>query len=344
MSNVKPRIHLLGKHANRTPLSYSPYKHIATNYFTYSNSVFDADILILGFSIDIPSHAFQIEKAMARNPGLKVVVLSEEPLWITKWSEYTTNDASDILSDKTTGIPYLQISCLNSSIYDDLPVPYFITTDERYLARYQTMFWRNAALNPVELLNEWEARPYKFAYIGECREDNRESIVLPTSQEGLPLSRYRTDLAKSITSKKYVCGRGWEVAQLRRQQLPDWHSNKLAALNRKAVYVSAIENTYCKSYTTEKPFDALASLSIPIVWAPENACLHRFIPSSATLSVHSMTSTDAADTIDRRNATEDNACELIRACNRIASSILTPRYIHDARSSVVSRAAEILKA
>jgi hypothetical protein len=342
MSTIKPRIHLLGRHADRTPLSYSPYKHIASKYFTYSNSIFYADILILGFSVDIRSHAFLIEKAMAKNPGLKVVVLSEEPLWITKWSEHSTNDAAETLSDKSTGIPYMQLSCLNSKIFDDLPVPYFITTDEKYLARYQTMFWRNAGLSPIDLLDEWRNRPYKFAYIGECREDFNEAEISSPSQEGLPLSAYRTSLAKSIKSNKYILGKGWGEYQLRRQQLPDWHSNKLALLNAKAVYVSAIENTYSKSYITEKPFDALASKSIPIVWAPENSCLHRVISSPIAITVHSMTSAVASDAIDRSNVSEADSKEFIRACEQIASLTLTPQRITDTRRTIISRIAALL--
>jgi hypothetical protein len=342
MIKIKPRIHLLGKHSNRTPLSYAPYRHIAAQYFTYTNSVFDADFIVFGFSIDIQSHAFLLGKAIELNPSLKVVVLSEEPVWITLWSEYKSNRAEDILIDSKSGVSYRQISCLNSDIYSNLVVPYFITTDDSYLARYRTLFYRNSLVGSRDLLNSWKTRKYRFAYIGEARAGKLHDLHADDVR-GYPLSAYRTQLASLVRAEKLLLGVGWDNTHQRRQELPDWHISKLASLYQCSMYVSAIENTYCSSYVTEKPFDALASLSIPIVWTAGDSCLYKYINPTASFNVYGQSPHAAAEAIERLDPSEDNAHSIIDCSMRLCKEVMAPANIQTARRLVVSRIRRMLE-
>jgi hypothetical protein len=282
-----------------------------------------------------------LTKALERNRSTKIIVLSEEPLWITMWSEHKFNDSSTLLRDASSGIEYFQLSCLNTKLYKELPVPYFITTEAKYIARYSLLLSRNATLSPKEVVASWGKTKFKYAYIGERRQGPLRTIDL-SKPHGIPLSSYRTHLAEEVQSNKLVAGMGWKSDGTPRQALSDWHLNKLGSLHASTKYVSAIENTYVDSYITEKPFDALASLAIPVVWAPAFSELFQFIPEHAVLEVHSYSSSEAAKMIDSLTPSEDQANALIDASRDLLFNKLTPQRVNLTRRLVVNRLVDIL--
>ncbi len=340
-SSARPRIHLLGKHCHRTPFAYRLYRHLLSRYFEYRDSIFDADFIILGFSRDIAENCFQISKALERNQKAKLIVISEEPLWVTMWSEHKSNNATTILRDSSSGIEYFQLSCLNSDLFADLPVPYFITTEEKYLARYSTLLSRNTTLSTKDVVDIWTQCKYKYAYIGEKRQEAM-SVPDQSNPHGYPLSTYRTLLAEHVKSEKLVHGLGWKSERTPRQALPDWHLNKLSTLHASSPYISAIENTYVSSYVTEKPFDALASLAIPVVWAPDCSELYHFIPQQATLQLYPHNPSAAAELIDSSIPSEEHASILIDTSKRLLYNKLTPPQINQSRRQLVDRLVNFL--
>ena len=81
------KICLLGKHSSRTPFSYSAYReYFSERGVIIESDPLNADYIIFGFKIDIAANTEILKEARKKNKKLKIVVLSEEPLWDTLWS------------------------------------------------------------------------------------------------------------------------------------------------------------------------------------------------------------------------------------------------------------------
>lgn len=258
---------LCGKHSNRTPAAYKIYKEAlkseGINVFTL-NDIGEVvpDFIVTGFHIDIPEIRPFYEKYLAINKSLQVFVISEEPLWDLTWHSSPLKRKHTC---KVTGIDYEYINHFNSSLFNGLKIPYFITTETKYLARYITLLTDHCKLNPEELMKIWNSADYTLSCFVERREDAK---YLKVSECGRfkTYSNFRSSLVSPLleVDKVQVQGKGW-YDDAPRQMLPDWHADKLARCMKRSKFVMAIENVNAPSYMTEKYFDAVASLAIPLV-------------------------------------------------------------------------------
>lgn len=257
-------IALLGKHGNRTPFSYSVYRRIFTEKgMDFVSQLEKADFIVLGFKVDLYEHFNEITSALNVNPDIKVVVFSEEPLWDSLWSSGFQSVNGSITKSGEI-ITYYNINHFTSDVFDYLNLPYFITTENSYISRYCQLFRRNSNMSKSELIKNWAAAKHDFASIAEKRdEDKFHKDFLDI--DCIALNRFRTQLAGKHfgSSTALVEGKGW-VVDAARQELVDWHLDKLAKLDKNCKFVSAIENTKCRNYTTEKIFDAFAVLGVPL--------------------------------------------------------------------------------
>jgi hypothetical protein len=173
-----------------------------------------------------------------------------------------------------------------------------VTTADHYFARYQLLLDGMARLSPDELLARWRSAPITAAFVAEHRTGVRFRFSRPDLDvEGL--SDFRTRLAQSMTERDrtVLCGgKGWADVPLR-QSLPDWHLDKLAQFGGQVRLMSALENTHCSNYITEKVFDAFGVGGIPIYFASPTQGIERLVPPESILNVWGMTLDEATEAL-----------------------------------------------
>lgn len=297
------KIFLCGKHSNRTPFAYGAYKKLFVRYCTYVNNPLNADFIVFGFIIDIRENIELIERVLKGNRSAKFVVLSEEPFWDTMWSGgFTQKEKTVIVGELEVKLHILNHHTTN--IFNFNTIPYFVTTSDDYIIRYQNLFTQNTKLSCAEIKKSMENAKIKAAFYAEHRSGGKFAVEFPEASVK-SLCTYRTEIAESVKGKGVsIVGLGWEKEE-KRQSLPDWHLDKLAALNRQCKIISAIENTHQCNYVTEKIFDAFALLAIPIYYACPNHRLHQIINTNSYINLYGKNVAEAKTIIDRFHITED---------------------------------------
>jgi hypothetical protein len=288
------RINLFGPRSKRTPLSYNPYRAISGSYFNYVEDPCDSDFLIFGISSDIFENINLINELLYKNPKLKLVVLSEEPLWDTLWSGDFFSRHSLI---NNQNLSFFNLNHFNSDIFKFNSFPYFVTTCDHFFIRYSNLFKRNSLLSTDKIQSIWRSSSFTQAYFAERRSGPDFDIKFPTKPDVFGLCSFRTDLALNAVGINVLrVGHGWENSN-RRQSLPDWHLDKIARLDQESYIVSAIENTHQHDYITEKIFDSYAVLGVPLYVAGPEHMIHRIVPQDSFINLYGMTPYEAADKV-----------------------------------------------
>jgi len=286
------RVCLMGQHSNRTPLAYAPFQQCAGERIALTQQPEHADLVLSGFNRDLRDIGADLLAAQRSNPGLQVVIMSEEPLWDSIWS-------GDLMSQQrqmalTEGrLDYHVFNHSNCGIFDFETIPYFLLTRSAFQTRYGLLLARHVQLSPQALLQHWQSAPVPAAFYAEARDNPAYSKTWP-AQEVFGLSLYRSDVARGVnlpgTQRQ---GQGWRPGA-KRQALPDWHLDKLAALDMRCRVVSAYENTHQNTYISEKIFDAFVIAGIPTYYAGPKHRIHDLIPEAAMLNTYGLSATEAA--------------------------------------------------
>jgi hypothetical protein len=256
----------------------------------------EADILVAGFSKDFKDESERLSILLNKKPSLRLVILSEEPLWDSLWSgEFWKPKGSFV--DGSFNCQFDIFNHVTTPIYHFQKFPYFITTSDDYFVRYHNFFRRNAQLSDEDILSVWQQAPIRQAYFAE----NRSGATYDFSNKELDmfgLSSFRTGITELANNPGVLrVGQGWG-GEIKRQTLPDWHLDKLATLNRQSFIVSAIENTHQRSYISEKIFDAFAVLGIPLYVASPQHSVHRVLSEGSYINLYGLSITEAIDTIN----------------------------------------------
>lgn len=330
------RYTLLGRHSNRTPLSYHAYQiMIGQNGLGLAKQVSlsdNPDVLILGQTSELHNELDNILLAQKENSSIKIVVFSEEPLWDTIWSGgfFNKNDFRVIGDNK---IDFYYFNHLTTPIYDFNEIPYFITTEDSYLTRYRMMLSRNKKNSPPELIGMWSNAIHKAAFFLEKRLEDNFSVEYPEyNLRGL--CQYRTHIAERLRSEQILCaGKGWSNAVIR-QKLPDWHLDKITRLDKKSKFVSAIENTHQENYITEKIFDAYAVNGIPLYYASKNHRIFDILPEGAFVNLFDKTVEDAIYTIQNYYITRNYAELYIDTLEHLSRKFSKTAIVDNERESI----------
>ncbi len=290
-----PKICLVGRHSHRTPLSYGPIRDELTSPIRFVDSAVDADLVLTGFNINLVENAAGIADWLTRAPHLKFAVISEEPLWDLTWSGgYTERDRSLDLPGGGR-VAYRALNHETSSIFDFGTLPYFPLTTDEFPTTYATRLAEYMKLKPDELLARWRSAPITAAFFAEKRA-GAEFRHADAGRDIANLSEYRTLVADKTRelSKNILCvGKGWRE-QTRRQDLADWHLDKLATLAGRTRICSAIENVHHRSYVSEKMFDAFAVGAVPVYHASTKHRVFDLVPAAAMINTHGLAPEDAA--------------------------------------------------
>jgi hypothetical protein len=290
-----PKLCFLGRHSNRTPLSYAPIRRLVGERIETVERPEQADLIVTGFNIDLRENAETLQPLLKSANRPKIAILSEEPLWDITWSGPFTGREGK-LSVKNLTIPYTFLSHETSAIYDFERIPYFVLTSESYAVRYANMMARFAKVSSASLLERWSRAQVKAAFFAEHRKGEAYARSFP-ERDVAALSAYRTEVAESAKGDGVLrVGKGWGEDKPR-QDLPDWHLDKLAQLDGRTKVLSAIENVHQRLYISEKIFDAFAVGAIPAYWAGPKHRIFDLVPEKSMLNLHGLDAQAAADRI-----------------------------------------------
>jgi hypothetical protein len=253
----------------------------------------EADFVVAGFIHDIREGSAELAHLLRRRPQASVVVLSEEPLWDSVWSGTGWTASTVRIGSAEGAFTVHQLNHCTSSIYRYSRIPYFVTTRNDFAIRYASLLARNARLGAEGIRARWRRAPIAEAYFAERREGEQFEVCEPRF-DLRGLCTFRTQLAESAESAATLRqGAGWEGNTVRRQNLPDWHLDKLAQLDCRARIVSALENTHHPDYVTEKLFDAYAVLGLPLYYAAPGHSVFRLVAPESFINLHGLSPQEA---------------------------------------------------
>lgn len=331
-----PRVALLGRHSHRTPLSYEPLRREIGTRIEWAPDPATADLVVTGFNIDWRDNADQVTRLLDGPAPPRLVVLSEEPLWDVTWSgPFRGRQGLATLAGRE--VPYTFIGHETSDLFRFEHIPYFVLTDDRYPVRYAHLMARFADLSPEDMLRRWTSAPVAAAFLAERRTGDIYSGSLGGSQ-AIRLSAYRTEVAERLEGEGILrLGKGWD-GDTRRQDLPDWHLDKLATLDGRVRLVSAYENVHLPDYVTEKVFDAFAVGGVPLCWARPGHRLLDLVPAEAMLNTADQEPAAAAERIAAFAPGPDLAKAWLRTCARLAALFADAEAIRAERRRIADAA------
>ncbi|GGE25621.1 Glycosyltransferase family 10 (fucosyltransferase) C-term [Gemmobacter megaterium] len=277
------RICVLGAWQHRQPLAYAPIQAACADRIALVEDPARADLLVVAHPLDLDQQGLRLGRLMAARPGLRLVLLSEEPFWDTVWNPDPFARWLDWPGPEAP-LPVSVISHETTALYDFDRIPYFLLTDPRYLAHYRPLVARNARLRPADWARHFGQPLQDAAFMAARRRDPKFSPAWP-ARDVLGLCLYRSTLA-AATRKGQVLrhGKGWAPGPPR-QELADWHADKLDRLDMAFRHVSALENTHQHSYVSEKLLDAFAVGAIPLYMAGPGHRVDRLVPRGSWLDL-----------------------------------------------------------
>lgn len=279
-----PRVCLFGRHAHRTPMAYDVFRRHIGNRVELVLDPESADLIVAGFDLDFRENASRIAALAGASAGPRLAVISEEPLWDITWSGAPQGRRNGFTRGEI-GLDYAHLAHGTSEIFDFEHLPYYPLTEDRFVTRYASLIGRQAERKPADLLAHWQTVPLRSAFIAEHRTGANYDHDRPEG-EVVRLSGYRTALAERMREQGALClGKGW-TAETRRQDLPDWHLDKLAWVHDRCLLLGAHENIHLGCYISEKVFDAFACGSVPIYFAGPHHRILELVPQQAMVNTY----------------------------------------------------------
>lgn len=322
---ARKKISLFGRHSNRTPFYYSSIRNRLGDSIEYVDDPSVADVVVTGFSIDFRDGFDELVSLKKAKNDVRFLVLSEEPLWDTVWSG-GVQERCRFFEKSGERLDYFHVNHGNSDVFDFSVIPYFLLTSETYLSRYIYLLSRQIARTVDDLLDSWQKAKNRWAFVAEYRDDPRYSVE-DKKNSIFGLSNYRSKIVKSLGMSGGFCeGKGWGGGN-RRQDLPDWHLDKLAKLDSSVFLMSALENTHVSNYISEKIFDALAIGAFPIYYADASHRVFSFMKENAFLNLDGLSPAEAAEKIGAFSVDRDHAAAWLSSVDFVYKSFLIPDII-----------------
>lgn len=337
-----PKLAFLGRHAHRTPLGYAPIRQRVGDRLAFCTDPAEADLVLSGFNVDWRENAAVLGPLLARTRPPGLVILSEEPLWDVTWSGAFTGREGR-MAVEGRDIRYAFLGHETSEVYAFRQIPYFVLTDDRFPVRYAAMMARFAALTPGALLARWSTAPLQAAFFAEKR--GGEAYAGDIAERGIvKLSGYRSRIAELAQGRAasggtgrgagVLCvGKGWG-AEVKRQDLPDWHLDKLAQLDGRVRMATAYENIEMANYISEKIFDAFAMGGIPAYHAGPEHWVFELVPEAAMLNTAGLAPEAAAERILGFSPDAALAEAWLASCDRLARLFGDLRLIQAERQRI----------
>lgn len=288
---AKPAVFLAGPHANRCPLNYPELAPLWGDNIRFATNHNGADLVVFSHPRDVQNVSQDIAKARAN-----VVLFSEEPFWDTLFSPDPCAETVTLPMAHIGMRSMRQINHHTSEIYNFDFIPYYVLTHPRFIAAYQRLFRRNAAVSAADWKTQFDARATFAAFMAERRIETFHDFEIPAGGI-IGLCAWRTRLAEATRGDVQRLGASWQGGQSR-FQIGDWHRDKLAQLDSQARLISAIENTHQPTYISEKIFDAFACAARPIYVGEPHHLVHKLgLPALSWVNLAGQSSEVAAKTL-----------------------------------------------
>ncbi len=316
------RIFPLGWHSNRQPFAYAALRDLVAEDITITQTANDADMIVIAHSKAFAAHGAEL---LDWSVHKKIVLLSEEPFWDTIWGDNPFEKHQTVVLDQGE-LPFYYLNHATTTIYDFEKIPYFLLTDHRFIARYATRFQKNATLSPDDWNAHFKNASYQAAFVAEKRMGERFAVQFP-EHDTFGMCRFRSQLTQIYqTGRVHRAGLGWGKAP-RRQDLTDWHLEKLLELDMRCRFVSALENTHQPSYLSEKLFDAFAVGAVPLYYASKMHRVHRLGLDGAWVNLFDLTPETACDAMDTLALDSDFLAAYCKAQQKLAEIFCNPVHL-----------------
>jgi hypothetical protein len=278
------RILTFGGWRNRQPLAYAPLLHALGDRVELVESPAEAKLIIVSNFKDFALFGARIHAMLSKWPRLRLALLSEEPLWDSCYMP------DPFTRHQRIATPLGPVACtvLNhetTQIFRAAHLPYFLLTDRRYIAHYRPRLDRNAGKSVRDWERHFAQAPLGAIFLAQYRDKPHHAPVFGGDRlRGL--SVWRTEFAAACQGKTVIReGLGWKAGPAR-QDLPDWHADKLERFDLQTRYMSAFENTHQADYISEKIWDAFAVGAIPLYLAGPDHALHRLLGPGGWINFH----------------------------------------------------------
>lgn len=340
-SNIRGyKVSLYGNYSLGTPFHYKSYKNLFKEYFQYLNNIKETNYIIVRMMKDLSKNFEEFVRLKDAESNLKLIIFSEEPFWDITWGNDIFNFQVKELIEHENHECELQCYQLNhftTDIFNFKKLPYFITTDDSYFDRYQKMFNRNQNSTIEQLKNKWSQASYKYSFYA-TRRIGKQFEYKSNDDSIYALSRFRSYLAESLKDTETLkVGKGWNGTEVLRQDLADWHLDKLTQLEQNSFIVSALENTYYKHYISEKMFDAFAVGAVPIYDAGKEHRVFEFIKEGSFINVHGLSVREAAKKISKFRPDKTFFVAYLETQNNLSKLFSNKQILEDERKLIVEK-------
>jgi len=203
---------------------------------------------------------------------------SDEPIW-DLYSNVVTPEKLKENVVEWNGHKITQLNHFNSDVFEFDTIPYYLTHHPDIVAKYITMAMQWSSKTDKELVDIWKKRPINIqALVGKAngRFEKKVSKIFDECN----MVR-RSKIAEEIGEDKEnrLDGKGWSkqsgktcVSNARDNR--SWHYHKIKSC-MSSRYLLSMENTLAPNYITEKIFDAVFSLNVPIFNFPPDHKFHK---------------------------------------------------------------------
>jgi len=289
------RIFKTGHHAIRTPLSYKALAPFFADRIELVDAPSKADLYLFAHSMDVET-APRLLVDDWRRRRCPVVLLSEEPFWDTIWGRRPLAPMIRIETPQG-GLPVHQLNHCTSHIYRFERIPYYVLTEDRFIAAYASYFQRNAVMRASDWRAAFSGYPRDLTFMFERRPERYHNVEWPEA-DLIGLCAWRTDLAEACNwGRTDRLGQSWQGGQTR-FELKDWHGDKLRQLDQKTKLMGALENTHQSDYITEKIFDAFAIGAQPVYFATTDHRIHDLgLPRESWINVQGLSPQEAGEAL-----------------------------------------------
>lgn len=252
----------------------SNYRWRIERIFNVVEDIKDAEVILLTDPF-YHQHDFLQRKQKIK---ARLFSFSDEPIWDLYAN---TSTPQKILENKVewNGHEIIQLNHFNSDIFEFDTLPYYLTHHPDIVAKYITLAMQWSNKTDKELVDIWKKRPVNIQAITGKANGWFENKVSRIFYECNMVTRSK--IAEEIGKDKgnHLDGKGWSkqsgktcISKARDNR--SWHYHKMkSCMNSR--YLLSMENTLAPNYITEKIFDAVFSLNVPIFNFPPEHKFHK---------------------------------------------------------------------
>ncbi|MCV2876245.1 hypothetical protein OE810_08200 [Rhodobacteraceae bacterium XHP0102] len=314
------RIYLAGPHRHLSPLAAEGLVWPAR--LIQVQSADDADMVVFTHPHDPQKCDPESAACLTAQKPPKLCVYSPEPMWDLLFLSHPDGDVTwvdlPLIGPRQAAV----LTHQNAALFDFAALPFYIMAETQMRARLKDLITQNAKRDAEDWMSMWRAARFDAAGYVTHRRGPAHWQRQGTMQA---LSAWRSLVAVElqVQGDALIAGQGW-THQIRRAEIPDWHSEKLRALRARARACLAIENTIAPHYVSEKLFDAFACGMRPISCGGVDPRLGIEVDAVITLDPADSPNAAAAQVMRAAQKDAQNPAAFVRTMRQLATRLNDP--------------------